>query len=189
MISEEKKFIFIHIPKTAGNSIQYALKKYSSDKFRFKNDGINKFELVNKFLNDNSKHTKIFEYQNYYNLENYYKITSVRNPWDRCLSFYFFNNVNKKINFYNYLKKCKNYLEHIKNKKGEIKIDKFVYYETLKNDFSELCVYLNIDNNNLLHLNKSKNNKINYRDYYDDKSKDIVYKIYKEDIKLFGYEF
>ena len=33
MISERNKFIFVHIPKTAGNSIQNILHKYSEDEF------------------------------------------------------------------------------------------------------------------------------------------------------------
>ena len=35
MISKKNKFIFIHIPKTAGNSIRLAINDYSEDEIIF----------------------------------------------------------------------------------------------------------------------------------------------------------
>jgi len=48
MISLKYGFIFIHIPKTAGNSIQNVLKLYSEDKIVCTapyQDGVERFEL------------------------------------------------------------------------------------------------------------------------------------------------
>ena len=51
MLSIKKKFLFIHIPKKAGNSIQNVLKHYSEDEIVSLNhlqDGVERFEVRNK---------------------------------------------------------------------------------------------------------------------------------------------
>ena len=44
---------------------------------------------------------------------------------------------------------------------------------------------------NLIHENKteSSSRKIDYRDFYTDKTRNIVYEVYKRDIDLLGYDF
>src|SRR5581483_11504032 len=50
MISFQKRFLFVHVPKTAGNSIQSVLRDYSEDELvalRGEQDGIERFGLRN----------------------------------------------------------------------------------------------------------------------------------------------
>src|SRR6266481_9804119 len=94
MISFQKGFLFVHIPKTAGNSIQSVLRDYSEDQLvalRKEQDGIERFGLRNPKYRI-KKHSTLSEYHDALGDEqfrNLYKCTCVRNPWDRMVSYYF----------------------------------------------------------------------------------------------------
>jgi hypothetical protein len=94
MISLQKRFLFVHIPKTAGNSIQSVLRDYSEDQLvalREEQDGIERFGLLNPNYKI-KKHSTLSEYHNALGdgqFRNLYKFTCVRNPWDRMVAYYF----------------------------------------------------------------------------------------------------
>src|SRR5207245_5168864 len=94
MISFKKQFLFVHIPKTAGNSIQSILRDYSEDEIvalRSEQDGIERFGLRNPNYKI-KKHSTLAEYRGALGEERFrslYKFACVRNPWDRMVSYYF----------------------------------------------------------------------------------------------------
>jgi len=94
MISFQKRFLFVHIPKTAGNSIQSVLREYSEDQIvalRSEQDGIERFGLRNPNYKIR-KHSTLAEYRMALGDEQFrslYKFACVRNPWDRMVSYYF----------------------------------------------------------------------------------------------------
>ena len=83
---EERKILFIHIPKTSGTSIEH---------FFFKSDG--EFNLTNLFsstnfvynekkFNSTGQHLKYNEIRTIINVDEYEIFTVVRNPYDRFIS-------------------------------------------------------------------------------------------------------
>ncbi len=94
MISIKKNFIFIHYPKTGGNSIQNILREYSEDKIvKLSNfqDGIERFEVRNDKY-DIVKHSTLSHYKKVIEPDIYkkmFKFSTIRNPWDLMISFYF----------------------------------------------------------------------------------------------------
>ena len=95
MISYDKKFIFVHINKTAGTSMEKALADYGVKKLEEKSDL--KFELNY----NQSQHFNCDEYKKYLGSEydDYFKFTVVRNPFDRVVSYYYGGAIQKGLNF------------------------------------------------------------------------------------------
>lgn len=57
-------------------------------------------------------------------------------------------------------------------------------FESLEEDFKKLCEKLNV---RLDLPHKNFTHKTNYKDYYDDKTLELVQKIYEKDFNIFGY--
>jgi hypothetical protein len=94
MISIQKKFLFIHVPKTAGNSVQRFLVDFSEDEIlaneRY-HDGSNRFGIYNSSYKF-KKHSTLSHYKSILPTHVYkslFKFATIRNPWDKLISFYF----------------------------------------------------------------------------------------------------
>jgi hypothetical protein len=94
MISLSHGFLFIHIPKTAGNAIQNVLKQYSEETIVTiapYQDRVERFE-VRSGEYEIRKHSGLAEYQSRLGksvTDQLFKFTCVRNPWERAISFFF----------------------------------------------------------------------------------------------------
>ena len=60
-------------------------------------------------------------------------------------------------------------------------------FEDIDNVFKEICTNLSIDKIHFPHEKKSE--KINYKDFYNTESKELVADYYKDDLKTFNYTF
>ena len=72
------------------------------------------------------------------------------------------------------------------DRQGNILMDYVARFEQFNNDFQSIQTKLKT-NFQLEHVNKSKRH--GYRDYYTDESREIVARVYCQDIDKFGYKF
>lgn len=192
MINCKNKFIFIHIPKTAGSSIKSQLISagfYNS----FNKKDINALNMhEHPSIEDCKNVLTPLEYKNFF------KFTCVRNPWDLNISLFFY--VKSQIShwlfrdaqngFLNFLKKREQsgalHFNQIKIN-NNIEVDFVMRFENLQSDFNLVCDKINIARHKLPHKNFSKHK--NYQNYYNEEGKDIIFRNYQEDIDRFEYKF
>ena len=77
--------------------------------------------------------------------------------------------------------------DFISDERGNIIVDFVGRYENLQADFQTVCNKLGITNEVLPHKNKTE--RRNYQDYYNDRTKNMIFKHFQEDIEMFGYDF
>jgi hypothetical protein len=199
VICHNKKCIFIHIPKTAGTSIEHFLRE----------NGKNELSLIG-VLNKRSMHhyTSVEIKKNMpYCFNTYYKFSIVRNPYERLLSEYYWTpiiNVGYKygksldhfLNYVEHVVKKKLYFVHINNdhfipqflflyNNGKLLVDQLFKYEDLEWVGEYLKKKLSIKND-ILVLNKTNENIKKMK--WNDVQKERIYKLYKRDFEIFNYE-
>ena len=212
MISLEKKFLFIHIFKTGGNSVQSILHPYALDQINADGeglDGVERFKLKNERY-EVRKHSRLTEYKSVLEPDVYeglFKFSTIRNPWDRMISFYF--SPHRGVTEWN----RQDFIELVQNdftlrdfialpeesgllgkigikkrqKPVDAEIDFILRFEHLNADFSELCDRLDIPKQTIPHRNKSSRD--HYSKYYDEELVEIVREKHAEEIALGNYTF
>lgn len=190
MIDHKHKFIFVHISKTGGTSIEKTFI-----------DSANKKDVE-------YKHDTIRDYKNKFpkEFEEYFKFSFVRNPWDWLVSRYHWSKNRQKLFDYSF----EEMLHRISNKikmsdkadwldelmapqsdrlliNGKIAVDFVGKFENLQEDYDKICDKIKIRRIKLPHVFKTKHE--HYSKYYTPKTRKLVSKLYKQDIDLFGYQF
>lgn len=200
MISIQNNFLFIHVPKTGGNSIQNVLKAYSEDDIVIlakHQDGIDRFEVRNKSY-DMTKHSTLSHYKSILGPDLYpslFKFATIRNPWDMMISFYFSPHRGVKewdrnafIALLNNVKKIRHYVcSETQSLKIDSELDYLMKFENLDEDFRKVCKNLGILDAFLPKRNQSI--KKHYSKYYDVELIEIISAEFKEEIKFGDYRF
>ena len=218
LISFKKKFIFFKNIKAASTSlftffsqfcVPYKIKK--SNQFKtpeFSLMGNYNTGIVGYEKKRSCEAEKIIKITNNINKniwKEYFKFTSIRNPWDKMVSCYFyFKNEKRKE------EKTKNFIDFIEWRyekylnegsmisytiKKEFICDYHIRYENFKNDLKHVFNILNINLSKFEYfpeINKNiqyKKEKKDYRKFYNNYTRDLVEKIYKNKIDYFKYEF
>ena len=199
MIIESKKIIFLHPGKTGGTSIEHCLKN-----LYFKNYPFSAKQGDEEIMFGYSKKYKIYLqhadlrfFKKYLkkNLNDYKIITSVRNPYDRLVSCYFYNGKDNKFSFEDFV--CNHLEDHI-NASSNYTVNHFspqINFLKYENYFVNKIIRLESFNNDCYkcglnvkqNLSKTIKRKKDYNIYYNNKTKDIVYQLYKEDFDLLNY--
>jgi hypothetical protein len=200
MISFQKRFLFVHIPKTAGNSIQTVLRHYSEDEIvalRAEQDGIERFGLRNPNYKI-KKHSTLAEYRaalGEARFRDLYKFTCVRNPWDRMVSYYFGTTplveawdrkefkrlILKAVSVAGYLRLDRDEADPFGN------TDYIIRFENLADDFRAVCARVGIPDAPLPQYNRS--DREHYSNYYDAELRELIRKRFAPEIERFGYAF
>jgi Sulfotransferase family len=199
MISLQKRFLFVHIPKTAGNSIQSALRDYSEDELiaqRKEQDGIERFGLRNPAYKI-KKHSTLREYHEALGDEQFrqmYRFSCVRNPWDRMVSYYFTPTQKAEAwdrkKFRGVISKAvsvPDYLRLDSEADPFANVDYIMRFENLVNDFSAVCTTIGISPPILPRYNRSI--REHYSKYYDAELRALVRDRFAAEIKRFNYTF
>jgi hypothetical protein len=200
MISLKKRFLFVHIPKTAGNSIQSVLRDYSEDELvalRGEQDGVERFGLRNPRYKV-KKHSTLAEYRAALGEAEFgslCKFTCVRNPWDRMVSYYFTPTQKPEVwdrkKFRKIISSALSVADYLQLDKSEEdpfgNVDYIVRFENLADDFRAVCVALGILPTTLPRYNRS--NREHYSEYYDEELCELVRGRFAAEIERFGYTF
>jgi hypothetical protein len=188
MINHEHRYIFIHIIKTGGSSIEKTFRG----------------RRVHKFAKKYKKQIGSKEWNNYF------KFTFVRNPWDKMVSQYFYiqkcRGGNYDLTFREFIlafEYCTEseyilgngiavkfnpiQLPWILDDDGNCLVDYIGRFETLQEDFNIVCDKIGVPRQQLPHENKTKHK--HYTEYYDDETRSIVARKFAGDLKRFGYKF
>lgn len=182
-----RSYVFIHINKTGGSSIEKALLTKHEHK-----TAIEKREEFGAIL-----------------WKRKFSFAIVRNPWDKVVSHYHFRVMtnqtglgSKHVDFetwvrlaygekdsayYDNPKMFMPQLDWITDSDGNMLIDYVGRFEKLDEEFKTICTKIDLNRCSLPHVKKSKRG--DYREYYEDESARIISTFYKKDIEYFGYEF
>lgn len=206
LISDSKQFVFVHVPKTGGSSLQRLLKPHCLEKnpnrlysllrplglprdyrrFRFLTHG----PLVTA---ERVMPAAVFR--------SYFKFAFVRNPWARLVSEYNalmgkphhrrYRRVAGLGGFAQYLvreapRRVGMQSDLLIDSTGRIGVDFVGRFETLADHIQQVCDRLSIPCA-LPHVNRSA--PVDYRSYYDDDTREYVRKHWARDVEAFGFEF
>ena len=200
MISTEKNFIFIHVPKTGGNSIQDALRPFADDDFviaHASQDGVERFGLKNPTYAELKKHSMLADYASALRpqLSQFQLFATIRNPFDKLVSYYFSphrGEVMWDADQFAAVIKTVPPLEHyteLATGTQPVQRIRFLRFESLEEDFQNICAELGISASVLHHRNKSNSRpKRDYTSCFSPDLIDWVQKTHAYEIKIGGYE-
>jgi hypothetical protein len=217
MISHTHRCIFIHIPKTAGTSIEKKL---------------DHFDTVRTNVQDHRSLRELepFAWHQLANLANfadpyllkrirnrvqghpaptreeygsYFKFSFVRNSWSRVFSWYrnVMTNENHKrergisseLDFKEFLLRfpaewgTRSQLYWLQDSHGDVPLDFIGRFERLETDFGEVGRRLGLPDAKLPRLVVGEGKT--YTDFYDQETVDLVGDRYRKEIDMFGFEF
>lgn len=181
-IVPSKKIGFVHLQRTGGTSILYLLKEFAGP--------------TNRYGRGHSRISRSGRRK----FRDYFIFTMIRNPFDRIVSWYEWRKANdhkRKIldfrSFVRYIDDChfRNVyqLRKLQDSRGQILVDFIGCYDTYKEDIVNafqkggvrICDDCIPHENGTIHKH--------YSNYYDEETKCVVSKKFKDEIDYFGFRF
>jgi hypothetical protein len=209
LVSHSHQFLFVHVPKTAGDSLTETLGPYSEGtELRGGRTTLGQLlPICGQWLVGGRgalpKHATARDIARRLTPEQYeayFKFAFVRNPWDWWISFYHYvrqdpshhrHQLARTLTFEEFLRRRgtrKKYRQKpfLTDTRGRLIVDFVGRFETLHADFHHICSVLKITGR-LGHCNQSRHR--DYRGYYTPTTRQLVAEFSAEDIEFFGYDF
>jgi hypothetical protein len=211
MISHANRCIFIHIPKTAGTSIEKKLGHFEElaagvqdhRTIRQIQPEPGEVPWLKGFFKGKAEEPTDPEKVTAKQFEAYFKFTVVRNPWARVFSWYRNvmddprhqekHKVSADCTFGDFLKNHSDQwamrlqTHWILDKAGNNPLDYVGLFEQLKESFAYISEKLNLEDAELPTLLKRRGEQPWYVDHYESESTALVAERYREEIAMFGY--
>lgn len=178
--------LFIHIPKTEGSHVKEYLQK------KFNTNLLCEHNFLKKSAEAYDEHTfyQHILYNNTMEHKNMYIVTVVKNPYSRIIKYLLqshkIDNVSKN-NIYNLIKniidtgEIQPQYKFIANKNEEVHKEIHILH-------SELLEYeMYLMGHHDFYLNENMNDHINYFDYIDSDTVQLINKYFSKDFDLLGY--
>lgn len=200
-LSHQYKFLFISKPRCASTSIRKTLDPYSDIKSQAAGPYYHHATALQM-----KKH---FE-QNQWDWKNYCKFVSIRNPWDMIVSHYFFGKPdinglyfwhterngkkyipNASIDFKTWIMSNNFYFWTLNNfildENGQLLVDDIIKSEELEKGLKTVMGKIGIKKYKVYKINSTSHG--NYRNYYDDETKNRIASLFEMDIEKGKYLF
>lgn len=203
------KFLFIHIPKAAGGSIEQALGMRVRTPDRLLGVSGRGHMLQHLTLREVTELGYLPEEV----VAGALSASFVRNPWGRAVSEFFHGHKNTLYpdfptfvrDFYSQpaenharfnepahglIAHQRSQAEFVVDATGQVAVDFLGRFETLQDDFADLCAKLGVAAPELPHVHQDAVKAgLHYSRYYDTATVDYVGELFARDVELFGYRF
>jgi hypothetical protein len=215
LLSYRHNFAFVHVPKTGGTSVCYALWPHADHVDHYwANRWLARVRIrVNHFAPRGLKkfrtHTPAATLQAVLPADEFagfFKFAFVRNPWDLLVSYYHFlrqpepdalhtshrrRTAGELPDFEAYVRyeirrRKISQTRMLTDRRGRLLVDFVGRYESLAAHFDLVCRRIGVDAD-LSRFNTSA--RADYRDYYTDRLAALVRQHFAEDVERFGYAF
>ena len=212
MIDHDRKLIFIHIPKCAGSSIETY---FGARPFDWQTADYDKLTGWCPKRGIHLQHATAGQLLDLGLVDpgiwgEYFKLSVVRNPWDRALSGFLWMKkfTAKDGSFEDYLNGSGEFGEWLDSPtsdrfrgehilpqsdflkiRGNVAVDYVARFETLRRDMKQVCRRLGMQWRPLPHEKRGAHPYSHYSRFYTDEYKKLVEQFYGKDIATFNYSF
>ena len=206
IVSHKHKFIFLKTRRTGSSSMEFALEKICGP-----DDIVTAFLPVpdnytprnHEGMESHSSHREIVDLVGMRIWSDYLKFCFDRNPWDRMVSWYWFETslvfpaCERKSGEFS-RPAFKQWLSVTDmnpnwplyaNSNNKIAVDFLGRYERMEEDWDRVCRMIGISPPPLSHINSYRQEATHYSRYYDETTKKMVAEAHKNEILFFPYKF